>query len=68
MSLRIQNWKEPVKPPSTVKALLMIYNAEGTLALWRGFVPYYSRLAPSTLITMVCMDQLTRLYSSHFQS
>lgn len=65
---RIQNWKDFGKSPSTVKMILMITRNEGLFSLWRGFIPYYSRLAPNTVITMVCMDQLTRLYLTHFSS
>ncbi|XP_046753186.1 mitochondrial 2-oxoglutarate/malate carrier protein-like [Diprion similis] len=65
---RIQNWKESDKPPGTGKMLLTIYRSEGLLSLWRGFLPYYARLAPNTVITMVTMDQLTRFYLMYFQS
>ncbi|XP_048509707.1 mitochondrial 2-oxoglutarate/malate carrier protein-like [Athalia rosae] len=64
---RAQNWKESGKPPSVGRMLLMISKGEGPRALWRGFLPYYARIAPNTVITMVCMDQLTRLYLTHIR-
>jgi solute carrier family 25 oxoglutarate transporter 11 len=41
-----------------------IVRQEGVLALWRGFIPYYSRLGPHTVLTFIFMEQLKTLYLS----
>eukprot|EP01086_Lenisia_limosa_P009401 TRINITY_DN3279_c0_g1_i1.p1 TRINITY_DN3279_c0_g1~~TRINITY_DN3279_c0_g1_i1.p1 ORF type:complete len:305 (-),score=100.24 TRINITY_DN3279_c0_g1_i1:19-903(-) len=34
---------------------------EGVLALWKGFIPYFSRLGPHTVMTFLLLEQLRRL-------
>ncbi|XP_011698058.1 PREDICTED: mitochondrial 2-oxoglutarate/malate carrier protein-like [Wasmannia auropunctata] len=63
---RIQNWRQPMKPPGVTAMIVNIAKTEGIMSLWRGFLPYYSRAAPNTVITMVCVDQLHRMYSKFF--
>ncbi|XP_070523559.1 mitochondrial 2-oxoglutarate/malate carrier protein [Cardiocondyla obscurior] len=63
---RIQNWRQPTKPPGITGMISSIVKTEGILSLWRSFLPYYSRAAPNTVITMVCVDQLHRMYSKLF--
>ena len=36
---------------------------EGPLALWKGFLPYYSRLGPHTVLTFIFMEQLNKAYT-----
>ncbi|XP_018374166.1 PREDICTED: mitochondrial 2-oxoglutarate/malate carrier protein-like [Trachymyrmex cornetzi] len=60
---RIQNWRQPMKPPGVLAMIVNIAKKEGVMLLWRGFLPYYSRAAPNTVITMVCVDQLHQMYS-----
>ena len=35
---------------------------EGILALWKGFIPAYIRMAPQTTITFIVLEQLKILY------
>ncbi|XP_012059684.1 PREDICTED: mitochondrial 2-oxoglutarate/malate carrier protein-like [Atta cephalotes] len=60
---RIQNWRQSTKPPNVLAMIVNIAKNEGIMLLWRGFLPYYSRAAPNTVITMVCVDQLHQMYS-----
>ncbi|XP_026828477.1 mitochondrial 2-oxoglutarate/malate carrier protein [Ooceraea biroi] len=63
---RIQNWRHSAKPTSVMATIVNIARTEGVMSLWRGFLPYYSRAAPNTVITMVCLDQLQRTYFKLF--
>ncbi|XP_071640923.1 mitochondrial 2-oxoglutarate/malate carrier protein [Temnothorax longispinosus] len=63
---RIQNWGQSTKPPGITAMIINIVKTEGIMSLWRGFLPYYSRAAPNTVITMVCVDQFHRMYSTFF--
>lgn len=63
---RIQNWKLTPKPPGILKVMMNIIKDEGLFALWRGFVPYYSRSGPHAIITMVSVEQFQRLYNKLF--
>ncbi|XP_011873271.1 PREDICTED: mitochondrial 2-oxoglutarate/malate carrier protein-like [Vollenhovia emeryi] len=63
---RIQSWTQPTKPPGVMATIVNNVKTEGITSLWRGFLPYYSRAAPNTVITMVCVDQLHRMYSTFF--
>jgi solute carrier family 25 oxoglutarate transporter 11 len=46
----------PYKGTSDV--LLKVVRAEGFLALWKGFTPYFLRLGPHTIITFVVLEQM----------
>lgn len=35
---------------------------EGFFALWKGFLPYYFRLGPHTVLTFIYLEQLNALY------
>ena len=37
---------------------------EGVLALWKGFLPYFSRLGPHTVLTFIFMEQLNAAYAT----
>ncbi|KOC61050.1 Mitochondrial 2-oxoglutarate/malate carrier protein [Habropoda laboriosa] len=65
---RIQNWTSPTKPPGVIGMISNIAQTEGLPALWRGFLPYFSRAAPNAVVTMICLDQLTQLYIKVFMS
>ena len=39
-----------------------IIRNEGVLSLWSGFLPYYFRLGPHTVITFILMEQLKQAY------
>lgn len=38
--------------------------SEGFFALWKGFVPYYFRIAPATVLLFIFVERLTILYKS----
>ncbi|KAJ8983339.1 hypothetical protein NQ317_003144 [Molorchus minor] len=58
---RIQNAKGGVTG-GPVAVLMNIVRAEGVSALWTGFLPYYLKLGPHTVLTFVFLEQLNRLY------
>ncbi|KAL3083492.1 hypothetical protein niasHS_011294 [Heterodera schachtii] len=35
---------------------------EGIFALWKGFLPYYMRLGPHTVLTFILLEQMNALY------
>lgn len=39
--------------------------AEGALALWKGFFPYFVRLGPHTIIALTVLEQFTSMYKKH---
>ncbi|KAF5291405.1 hypothetical protein FQR65_LT01715 [Abscondita terminalis] len=39
-----------------------IITKEGPLMLWKGFVPYFARLGPHTVLTFIFLEQLTGFY------
>jgi solute carrier family 25 oxoglutarate transporter 11 len=39
-----------------------VIGEEGVLALWKGFTPYYTRLAPHTVLTFVFLEQMNSAY------
>ncbi|XP_053990055.1 mitochondrial 2-oxoglutarate/malate carrier protein-like [Hylaeus volcanicus] len=64
---RIQNWNLPSKPPGILRMVVNIAQKEGTSALWRGFLPSFSRAAPNAVVTMICVEQMHRLYTDLFK-
>lgn len=44
--------------------LVKTVKAEGVLSLWRGFMPYFLRLGPHTVISLTVLEQFTALYKS----
>lgn len=38
---------------------------EGIPSLWKGFGPYYFRIAPNTVLLFVFAEQLTYLYKAY---
>ncbi|XP_020287425.1 mitochondrial 2-oxoglutarate/malate carrier protein-like [Pseudomyrmex gracilis] len=59
---RIQNLRDSKKSLSLAGMMRNIVKTEGALSLWRGFLPYYSRAAPNTVITMI--PSLTVVYTA----
>ena len=43
-----------------------IIKNEGVFSLWKGFLPYYFRLGPHTVLAFVFMEQLNRAYRKMF--
>ncbi|XP_014249192.1 mitochondrial 2-oxoglutarate/malate carrier protein-like [Cimex lectularius] len=35
---------------------------EGVTALWKGFIPYYLKIAPNTVLLFIFVEQLNRMY------
>jgi len=44
----------------TIDCAMKVVQKEGPLALWKGFMPYFMRLAPHTIITFVILEQLKK--------
>lgn len=57
---RLQNMKNN-EYSGTLDVLTKVVRREGVLALWAGFVPYFLRLGPHTIITFLIMEQLNAL-------
>ena len=49
-----------------IDVLLKTVKNEGPFALWKGFLPYYARLGPHTVLTFIVMEQLTSAYIKNF--
>ena len=67
---RLQNMKtvEGGKPQykGTIDVLVKVVKNEGFFALWRGFLPYYARLGPHTVLTFIILEQLNTFYKEKF--
>lgn len=65
---RIQNMKPDAdgKAPykGSVDVLLKVARQDGVFALWKGFMPYFFRLGPHTVITFMLLEQLNQAYRS----
>jgi len=71
MKTRIQNMKIVDGKPEYTGALDVlgkIVRNEGVLSLWKGFVPYYFRLGPHTVLTFIFLEQMNKLYKNKFMS
>uniref|UniRef100_A0A0A9XBJ5 Mitochondrial 2-oxoglutarate/malate carrier protein n=1 Tax=Lygus hesperus TaxID=30085 RepID=A0A0A9XBJ5_LYGHE len=42
-----------------------ILKKEGVTALWKGFGPYYFRIAPNTVLLFIFSEQLTKMYKKY---
>lgn len=64
---RVQNMKiGPDGVPEykgSVDVLVKVVRNEGFFSLWKGFLPYYCRLGPHTVLTFIVLEQLNRLYN-----
>ncbi|KAI5637805.1 mitochondrial carrier protein domain-containing protein [Phthorimaea operculella] len=56
---RIQN---AAKGTSQVEVVTSLLKKEGPLALWKGFLPYYARLGPHTVLTFIFLEQFNAAY------
>ncbi|KAL2715019.1 IQ domain-containing protein H-like isoform X1 [Vespula squamosa] len=63
---KIQNWMGPSKPPGMIQVMIKTTKKNGLFSLWRGFLAYYTKAGPTTIITMLCVDQLQALYLRTF--
>jgi solute carrier family 25 oxoglutarate transporter 11 len=62
---RIQNMKIVNGVPeykNMAEVWVKVVRKEGPFALWKGFTPYYMRLGPHTVLTLVFLEQLNSLY------
>ncbi|CAK1587247.1 unnamed protein product [Parnassius mnemosyne] len=56
---RIQN---AAKGQSQMEVVTNLLRNEGVFALWKGFLPYYARLGPHTVLTFIFLEQLNAAY------
>ncbi|KAK9507571.1 hypothetical protein O3M35_007398 [Rhynocoris fuscipes] len=62
---RIQNMKIINGKPEysgMLNVWIQILKNEGVPALWKGFGPYYFRIAPNTILLFIFMEKLTKWY------
>lgn len=62
---RIQNMKMIDGKPEykgAVDVLSKVIRQEGFFSLWKGFVPYYARLGPHTVLTFIFLEQMNKTY------
>ncbi|CAH2005015.1 unnamed protein product [Acanthoscelides obtectus] len=65
---RIQNMKTIDGKPEfkgPLDVLGKVIRNEGVFALWKGFMPYYFRLGPHTVLTFVFLEQMNAAYFKH---
>jgi solute carrier family 25 oxoglutarate transporter 11 len=43
--------------------LMQISRHEGVLAMWKGFLPYFLRLGPHTILSFIFLEQLNKSFS-----
>lgn len=68
-SSRIQSMKMIDGKPEfkgTFDVLGKVVKQEGVLALWKGFIPYYLRIGPHTVLTFVFLEQMCQYYNRAF--
>ncbi|CAH0694782.1 unnamed protein product [Spodoptera exigua] len=56
---RIQN---AAKGQSQIGVVTSLLKNEGVLSLWKGFLPYYARLGPHTVLTFIFLEQFNAAY------
>lgn len=42
-----------------------VIRTEGFFSLWKGFLPYYFRLGPHTVLTFIFLEQMNGFYNVH---
>ena len=47
---------------ATLQTISTVAGAEGTLALWQGFAPYYARCGGHTVAMFICVEYLRKEY------
>ena len=50
----------------TIQTVGAVARADGALALWSGFLPYYGRCGGHTVAMFVCVDQIRAVYRKYF--
>ncbi|KAI5753988.1 hypothetical protein M8J77_004818 [Diaphorina citri] len=66
---RIQNMKTIDGKPEFKGAfdvLGKVIKQEGVLALWKGFMPYFLRIGPHTVLTFIFLEQMCILYNKKY--
>lgn len=58
-SYRIQNAEKGQGQMAVVTNLI---RSEGVFSLWKGFLPYYARLGPHTVLTFIFLEQMNATY------
>lgn len=64
---RIQNMKVIDGKPEYkggIDVVIKVVTKEGPLMLWKGFLPYYARLGPHTVLTFIFLEQLNAAYGT----
>eukprot|EP01117_Protostelium_nocturnum_P005829 TRINITY_DN2103_c0_g1_i1.p1 TRINITY_DN2103_c0_g1~~TRINITY_DN2103_c0_g1_i1.p1 ORF type:complete len:305 (+),score=75.04 TRINITY_DN2103_c0_g1_i1:102-1016(+) len=64
---RIMNQQKASQPgqvvyKSSIDCALKIIQKEGPLGLWKGFVPFFMRLGPQTILTFVFFEQYSKFW------
>lgn len=49
----------------SIDAFVKVVRNEGFFALWKGFLPYYARQAPATVLMFLFLEQLNICYLRH---
>ncbi|GLH09148.1 hypothetical protein R5R35_008189 [Gryllus longicercus] len=65
---RIQNMKKvdgKGEYKGTLDVFTKVVRNEGIFALWKGFTPYFARLAPHTVLTFIFLEQLNAFYLNY---
>nr|QGJ83659.1 oxoglutarate/malate carrier protein [Opalina sp. OP10] len=58
---RLQTMK-PGQYKNTIDCASKLLSKEGIRGFWKGFVPYYLRVGPHTVVTFIVLEQLNHLY------
>lgn len=48
----------------TLDVMRKVAIADGPLALWRGFFPYFFRLGPHTVLAFIFLEQLNKRFGT----
>ncbi|RVE48024.1 hypothetical protein evm_007336 [Chilo suppressalis] len=62
---KIQN---AAKGQSQLSVVTNLLRNEGVLSLWKGFVPYYARLGPHTVLIFIFLEQFNAAYLRYANS
>ena len=50
----------------SIDCFVKTVRAEGFFSLWKGFMPYYLRLGPHTVLTFIILEQMNLAYKSFY--
>ena len=65
---RIQNMKivnGKAEYNGTLDVFKRVVKNEGFFSLWKGFTPYYMRIGPHTVLTLIFLEQLNKIYAKY---